>query len=125
MELITVIIIILIGIGILIFVIDNIFYFKTEDDKIDEFIKKGIYIYTLVKPEKHLKINFYHVMIINRKVYALKTKEKKFGNMESLQKYLIDWKYNYIMFDDLQKELIRSIRADKIDSIQIHYLKGR
>ena len=76
MELIIIIIIIiLIGIGILIFAIDNMFYFKTTDDKIDELIKKGVNINTLIKTVYksygyNYKITVYKIMIINRKVYA-------------------------------------------------------
>lgn len=128
MELTIVIIIILIGVGILIFVIDNIFYFKTKDDKIDELVKKGVNINTLITVYKgcDYKIIIYKIMIINRKVYALKIDEKKFYWKYEVQNWLKDnWEHDYISFKNLQEKLIKLIQADKIDSIKIHYLKGK
>lgn len=126
-----IIIIILIGIGILIFAIDNMFYFKTTDDKIDELIKKGVNINTLIKEVYknygyNYKIAVYKIMIINRKVYALKIDEKEFYWKYEVEDWLkANWKYDYISFKNLQEKLIKLIQADKIDSIQIHYLKGK
>lgn len=129
MELITIIIIIiLIGISILIFATDNMFYFKTTDDKIDELVKKGVNINTLIKVYKgyDYKIIIYKIMIINKKVYALKIDEKKFYWKYEVQDWLIDnWEHDYISFKNLQEKLVKLIQADKIDSIKIHYLKGK